>query len=106
MVYTWSTNKTVPPPSPCGSIAPLSLSCPTPTHPYIPPLLSVLSRKFQGTLNTERKFAAGENKSSHQGHMNMKKLDDETEEFQRECFSFGWALPGKGFLLLFSESLY
>lgn len=39
---------------------------------------------IQGTLDTERKFAAGENKSSHRGHMNMKKLDDETEEFQRE----------------------
>lgn len=39
---------------------------------------------MQGELATERKFAAGENKSSHRGHMNMKKLDDETEEFQRE----------------------
>lgn len=63
---------------------------------YLPPILSsivfcdrcVCSRgvRFfvQGTLDTERKFAAGENKSSHRGHMNMKKLDDETEEFQRE----------------------
>lgn len=43
-----------------------------------------LGGETQGTLDTARKFAAGENKSSHRGHMNMKKLDDETEEFQRE----------------------
>ena len=41
-------------------------------------------------MDTERKFAAGENKSSHRGHMNMKKLDEETEEFQREFFVFTW----------------
>lgn len=45
---------------------------------------------IQGTLDTERKFAAGENKSSHRGHMNMKKLDDETEEFQREFLLLSW----------------
>lgn len=50
------------------------------------PACGVCCRLFQGTLDTERKFAAGENKSSHRGHMNMKKLDDETEEFQRELF--------------------
>ena len=48
---------------------------------------------IQGTLETERKFAAGENKSSHRGHMNMKKLDDETEEFQRES---GWLCLHQG----------
>lgn len=42
----------------------------------------------QGTLSTERKYAAGENKSSHRGHMNMKKLDEETEEFQRKYSVF------------------
>lgn len=49
-----------------------------------------LNQSIQGTLDTERKFAAGENKSSHRGHMNMKKLDDETEEFQREWESTAW----------------
>lgn len=44
--------------------------------------------RVQGSLETERKFAAGENKSSHRGHMNMKKLDEETEEFQREWAVF------------------
>lgn len=46
----------------------------------------------QGSLETERKFAAGENKSTHRGHMNMKKLDEETEEFQRE-FSLAFLWP-------------
>lgn len=44
-------------------------------------------------MDTERKFSAGENKSTHRGHMNMKKLDDETEEFQREwaiCLGETW----------------
>ncbi|CAM9294124.1 unnamed protein product [Chrysoparadoxa australica] len=31
---------------------------------------------------TEKKWAAGENKSSHHGHLNMRKLDDETEELK------------------------
>lgn len=49
----------------------------------------------QGGLTTERKFAAGENKSAHRSHMNMKKLDEETEEFQRECPEMPnvWWLP-------------
>ncbi|CAM9367583.1 unnamed protein product [Laminaria digitata] len=44
-----------------------------------------------GTLETERKFSAGENKSTHRGHMNMKKLDDETEEFQHTRVDRGLA---------------
>ena len=53
----------------------------------LPPGLHSLSHA-QGTLETERKFSAGENKSTHRGHMNMKKLDDETEEFQRKWAFF------------------
>ena len=53
-----------------------------------PPSLLPSASSIQGTLDTARKFAAGENKSSHRGHMNMKKLDDETEEFQREFYVY------------------
>jgi Multiprotein bridging factor 1 len=38
-----------------------------------------------GTLQTEKKFAAGENKSAHGAHMNAKKLDEDTDNLKREC---------------------
>lgn len=57
-------------------------------HSVLSPSFPSLPSYAQGTLETERKFSAGENKSSHRGHMNMKKLDDETEEFQRKWTFF------------------
>jgi Multiprotein bridging factor 1 len=48
---------------------------------------AIASAQRSGTLETEKRWAGGENKSAHAPHMNLKKLE-ESEELKREFMFF------------------
>eukprot|EP01041_Mallomonas_annulata_P007234 gene7234-14761_t len=43
---------------------------------------AIAQAKVSGAVSTERKFAAGENKSAHVSSSGLKKLEDSTDEFK------------------------